>query len=169
MKFHSKRLILVLLSLISLGSCKNSGSPQSVAEKFLSSFSQMDYETAKSLSTKDTWGLLNAMANYTDALPASRKAVLTAGFKIKITDIQKESDSTALISYHITQNGKTKSLPFNKLRMVRQTDRYGHTRWKVAISTLDLIERSNLLPEPENVFQNGSTTEGDSASESTSE
>ena len=136
--------VVILLLLLTEVSCKNSGSPQSVAEQFLTSFSQMDYQTAKSLSTKNTWGLLNTMAYYTDSIPQQQKKALTNDFKIKITGLKKESDSTVLVAYSITNQGKPKTLPFRKLRMVRHIDRYGHTRWKVDISTLDLLNDQEI-------------------------
>lgn len=126
-------------------SCKNTNSPQAVTEKFLNSFVKMDYETAKSLSTKNTWGMLDIWASFSKDIPEAIKKEKAANFKVRITESKKESDSTMIITY-ITE---PKILPFNKLRLLKQTDQEGRERWKVDISTLDLIGGDELYIEEE--------------------
>lgn len=133
-----KKIIPVLSFLFLVAfctSCKNSNSPQAVAEKFLTSFSKMDYVTAKTLSTPNTWAMLDILASFTKEMPETEKNALFQNFKVKVTDNKKESDSTYIVTY-ITE---PKILPFNKLRLLQQKDLEGNIRWKVDISTLDLV------------------------------
>ncbi|WP_118974647.1 DUF4878 domain-containing protein [Taibaiella koreensis] len=143
MKKYTSLLLLLVATLI--WSCKNTNSPQAVTEKFLNSFVQMDYETAKSLSTKNTWELLDIWASFAKDIPESVKKQKAESFKVKITDNKRESDSTVIITY----TTEPKILPFNKLRLLRQTDIEGRERWKVDISTLDLIGGEELYIEEE--------------------
>lgn len=135
----------LLLFTIAMSSCKNTNSPQAVTEKFLNSFVKMDYETAKSLSTKNTWGLLDIWISFSKDIPEEVKKEKTENFKVKVTDVKKETDSTMIVSY-VTE---PKVLPFNKLRLLRQTDQEGRERWKVDISTLDLVGGDELYIEEE--------------------
>lgn len=132
--------------LITFASCKNSNAPDAVAEKFLISFSQFDYETAKSLSTKNTWEMLDIMAAFTKDMPEAGKDAIADRLKIRITNTKKESDSTMIVTY----TSDPKILPFNKLRMLKITDENGRDRWKVDISTLDLVGGDELYIEEEN-------------------
>ena len=134
---------LLLLMATVYYSCKNTNSPQAVTEKFLNSFVKMDYETAKSLSTRNTWELLDIWASFAKDIPEQIKNEKAANFKVKITGNKRESDSTVIISY----TTEPKVLPFDKLRLLRQTDAEGRERWKVDISTLDLIGGEELYEE----------------------
>jgi hypothetical protein len=134
---------LLLLIATVYYSCKNTNSPQAVTEKFLNSFVKMDYETAKSLSTRNTWELLDIWASFAKDIPEEIKNEKAANFKVKITGNKRESDSTIIISY----TTEPKVLPFDKLRLLRQTDAEGRERWKVDISTLDLIGGEELYEE----------------------
>lgn len=146
MKKQSRFLILMLLlQAVLFSSCKNTNSPQAVTEKFLNSFVKMDYETARSLSTKNTWELLDIWASFAKDIPESVKQEKADHFKVKITESKRESDSTVIVSY----TTDPKILPFNKLRLMRQTDVEGRERWKVDISTLDLIGGEELYIEEE--------------------
>lgn len=137
---------LLCLILIFFASCKNSNAPDAVAEKFLISFSQFDYETAKSLSTKNTWELLDIMAAFTENASEERKNAVTENLKIKITGTKKESDSTLIVTY----TSDPKILPFNQLRMLKTIDANGRDRWKVDISTLDLVGGEDMYIQEEN-------------------
>lgn len=145
MKHKFLLVILVALLLPSVYSCKNTNSPQAVTEKFLSSFVKMDYETAKSLSTKNTWGLLEIWASFSKDIPEEVRKEKASNFKVNITESKKESDSTVIITY----TTEPKILPFNKLRLLKQTDQEGRERWKVDISTLDLVGGDELYIEEE--------------------
>jgi|GEM_PF-516339 len=138
--------ILLLLCTFFFASCKDTGSPQAVAEKFLFSLRTLDIETAKSLSTKNTWDLLNIMVSFADQVSEEEKETLGKNLKLKITDINKETDSTVIITY----TSEPKFLPFNKIRMLKIVDKNGRDRWKVDISTLDLVEGEDLYIEEEN-------------------
>lgn len=143
-KFRSAIWLALLMTL--LYSCKNTNSPQAVTEKFLSSFVKMDYETAKALSTKNTWGLLDIWASFSKDIPEELRKEKAAQFKVTITESKKESDSTMIITYV----SEPKILPFNKLRLLKQTDQEGRERWKVDISTLDLVGGEDMYIEEEN-------------------
>lgn len=125
-------LFILIGSFIS--SCKNSNSPQAVTEKFLTSFVQNDFDKAKSLSTKNTWGMLDIWASFTKEVPESVKQEKSENFKVKILDIKAESDSTMIVTY----STEPKFLPFNKLRLLKAVDIDGRVKWKVDISTLDI-------------------------------
>jgi hypothetical protein len=146
MKNKYSFLLVMALWVFLLASCKNTNSPQAVTEKFLSSFVKMDYETAKSLSTKNTWGLLDIYASFAKDIPEEIRKEKTANFKVKVTETKKESDSTMIVTY----TTEPKILPFNKLRLLKQTDAEGRERWKVDISTLDLVGGDEMYIEEEN-------------------
>ena len=146
MKHKYSLAILMALFSIAIYSCKNTNSPQAVAEKFLNSFVKMDYESAKALSTKNTWGLLDIWASFSKDIPEEVRKEKAANFKVNITESKKESDSTMIITY----TTEPKILPFNKLRLLKQTDQEGRERWKVDISTLDLVGGEEMYIEEEN-------------------
>lgn len=132
---------------VSIASCKYSHTPDSVARKFLISFNQLDFATAKSLSTKNTWPLLDIMAEATHNISAERKSEFAEKFTVKIRQVENESDSTVIVTFQT----EPKRLPFNQLRLFKTQNRDGKTRWKVDISTLDLLnseeEEKNPLPD----------------------
>lgn len=143
-KQHILPALILMLSLV-FYSCKNTNSPQAVTEKFLNSFVKMDYETAKSLSTKNTWEFLDIWVSYAKDIPEDIRKAKAEHFKVKITDAKKETDSTMVVTY----TSEPKVLPFNKLRLLQQKDAEGRVRWKVDISTLDLIGGDELYIEEE--------------------
>src|SRR5690606_3764069 len=121
MNAHQKKdYLLVALSLCMLlaYSCKNTNSPQSVTEKFLTSFSRFDIEITKSLSNTNTWEMLDIMADFAKEVPEEHKQKISVHLTSRITDTQKESDSTVEVSYTTTP----KFLPFNILRLFKQQD-----------------------------------------------
>jgi len=143
MKSRFNTIILLLLLTAIYSSCKNTNSPQAVTDKFLNSFVKMDYETAKSLSTKNTWELLDIWVSFAKDIPEEVKKAKAENFKVKITGSKRESDSTVIVSY----TTEPKVLPFDKLRLRLQPDAEGRERWKVDISTVDLIGGEELLYE----------------------
>jgi hypothetical protein len=138
-------VLTILLCTMVLTSCKNSNSPQAVTEKFLNSFVKMDYEAAKSVSTKNTWGLLDIWASFSSQIPEEVKQKRIEEFRIKITETRKESDTTMLVTY-VTE---PKMLPFNQLRLLQEKDIEGNIKWKVDISTLDLVGGDEMYIEEE--------------------
>lgn len=137
---------IAFVLLLGLVSCKNSNSPQAVTEKFLVSFVKMDYETAKAISTKNTWGFLDIWASFSKQIPEEVREAKSENFKVKITDTKKESDSTMVVTY-VTE---PKILPFNQIRLLQEKDIEGNVKWKVDISTLDIIGGDELYIEEEN-------------------
>jgi len=134
MKPFLVRLLSVVLPLFIFSSCKNTNSPQAVTEKFLTSVVQTDFDKAKALSTKNTWGMLDIWASFTKGIPEKVKQEKAENFKVKILDTKKESDSTVVVTY----TTDPKILPFNKIRLQKELDIEGRVKWKVDISTLEL-------------------------------
>ncbi|KAA5533123.1 DUF4878 domain-containing protein [Taibaiella lutea] len=134
MKQFPAFLLFVLFSICIFSSCKNSNSPQAVTEKFLTSVVQADFDKAKALSTKNTWGMLDIWAAFTKEIPENVKAEKAENFKVKILDTKTESDSTVIVTY----STEPKILPFNKIRLQKELDIEGRIKWKVDISTLEL-------------------------------
>lgn len=128
-------ICLSCLLMTAFTACKNSNSPEAVSEKFLISFAQLDFETAKSLSTRNTWEILNLMADFTEDYPEEITRSVAANMKIKILGTDKETDSTLIITFQTDP----KFLPFQKFRLLKREDNFGKTRWKVDISTIDLV------------------------------
>lgn len=148
---------LVFSLTIFLVSCKDTNSPKAIAERFLFSLRTLDIAKAKSLSTKNTWDLLNIMKSTADQVTDEQKEELGHNFKISITDVTKESDSTVIVTYTSTP----KFLPFNKIRLLKTFDQDERVRWKVDISTLDLVGADELILEQDNksIFEDDTTME----------
>lgn len=146
--FRSKKgwILWAFILLINFSACKYSNSPESVAKKFLISFNQLDITTAKSLSTPSTWDFLDIMGAATKNISDERKKDLGANFTVEILNVAKESDSTVIVTFKTNP----KRLPFNQFRLVKTQNNDGDTRWKVDISTLDLLnsDSTNILPQP---------------------
>lgn len=141
----SKRHVTPLLAVImlSVASCKFSNSPESVAQKFLISFNQLDFATAKSLSTPETWGMLDIMATATKNVSENQKQQFAEHFSVKIMKVEKESDSSVIVTFQT----HPKRLPFDRFRMKKTLNQNGDVRWKVDISTLDLLNSKKMLKD----------------------
>lgn len=135
--FSNKRWLVALIGCVVFifSSCKYSNSPESVATKFLISFNQLDLVAAKSLSTPNTWELLDIMGAATKNISDERKKDFGKNFSVEILKTKKESDSTMIVTFRT----KPKRLPFNQFRLLKTKNKDGDTRWKVDISTLDLL------------------------------
>ena len=145
----SKLLKIGILSItLFLFSCKDTSSPKAIAELFLFSLRTLDIEKAKSISTKNTWDFLNILESSSAQISEDEKEELGRKLKIKITDINDETDSTIIVTYTSTP----KILPFNKIRMLKTVDKNGRDRWKVDISTIDLVENDELILQQQNNF-----------------
>lgn len=145
---RSSKLIKIGILSISLFlfSCKDTSSPKAIAEQFLFSLRTLDIEKAKSISTKNTWDFLNILESSSEQITDDEKEELGRKLKIKITDINEESDSTIIVTYI----SDPKILPFNKIRMLKNVDKNGKDRWKVDISTIDLVENDELILQQQN-------------------
>lgn len=136
---------MVTLMLIGVISCKNSHSPQAVAEGFVTSYSKMDYETAKNYSTRETWDFLEVFEYYTKELSAEeKKKFAEAKVKFKVLNQQQESDTSMVLTFETDPQ----YLPFNKLRLVSHVDRNGRVKWKVDINTISIIEGEDIYMLP---------------------
>lgn len=137
--------IIVFVSLFILASCKNSNSPQSVAEEFVVSYSKMDYETAKNFSTKETWNFLEVFEHYTkDLSPEEKEQYEQTKIRFKVVDQTQESDTSIILTF----SSEPQFLPFNQLRLVSHIDRNGRERWKVDINTISIIEGEDIYMLP---------------------
>jgi|SRR5690554_5562662 len=146
MKF-SKIAIYAMVSLGFIGilSCKNSHSPQAVAEGFVTSYSKMDYESAKNYSTRETWDFLEVFEYYTKELSTEEKEKFQeTKVKFKVLDQKQESDTSIILTFETDPQ----YLPFNKLRLVSHVDRNGRVKWKVDINTISIIEGEDIYMLP---------------------
>lgn len=141
-KFLKWTLLICFFSITF--SCKYSNSPESVVKKFLVSFNRLDFTTAKSLSSKGTWEILDIMAAYTKEVSDEKKIELSKDFTVKITKVEQESDSTVIVYFKTNP----KRLPFDHLRLYKTLNKNEEVRWKIDISTLDLMNTE----ENENEF-----------------
>lgn len=147
MKINNLYIISFFLSLFfGLISCKNSSSPQAVAESFVVSYSTMDYETARGFSTKATWDFLEVFEYYTSELPEEdKKQFQDKKIRFRVIEQVKETDTSVVITY----SAEPQLLPFNKLRLVSHVDKNGRERWKVDISTVSIIEGEDIYMLPD--------------------
>lgn len=132
---------ILIMALLLLSSCKDSGSPKSVTQLFLISLNKNDLETARSISTANTHDMLKIWGKLSNGKFSEEELQKRAeSFKVKITKVQKESDTTVLVSYTTAPQ----ILPFSQIQLQKQTDRDGRTRWKVDISTLDFSGSTDI-------------------------
>lgn len=132
-----KKYLLLLFALMVIAiSCKNSNTAEQTAIKFLISMRQMDFEMAKSLSTKNTWYMINIMEGSTKHLSEQEREKLSEEkLTIDITETKPETDSTVLVYYTTEPDFNI----FPALRLLKQEDQDGRIKWKVDISSLDSI------------------------------
>jgi len=132
-----KKYLLLLFALMVIAiSCKNSNTAEQTAIKFLISMRQMDFEMAKSLSTKNTWYMINIMEGSTKHLSEEEREKLSEEkLTIDITETKPETDSTVLVYYTTEPDFNI----FPALRLLKQEDQDGRIKWKVDISSLDSI------------------------------
>lgn len=131
-----KKLTIVFFLSIFICSCKDSGSPESISKLFLISLNKNDLETARNISTKNTRDILKiwealSKNQFTEEQLKQREE----NFKVTIEKVIEQNDSTAVVKY-VTQPA---ILPFDQFRLLKSIDKDGRERWKVDISTLDLV------------------------------
>lgn len=151
--------ILGSVQLLFLLSCKNSNSPQAVAEGFVISYSKMDYESAKNFSTKETWDFLEVFEYYTKDLSSEeREKYEESKIRFRVIDQVKESDTSMVLTF----SSEPQYLPFNQLRLVSHIDRNGREKWKVDINTISIIEGEDIYMLPkEAIMQEQLSQEGE--------
>lgn len=136
MKFNIKYILLLLICTAVAISCKNANTAEQTAIKFITSMRQMDFEMAKSLSTKNTWYMINIMEAATKHIPEDEREKLSEQkLHIEVTDTKPETDSTVLVYYKTDPDFNI----FPALRLLKQEDQDGRVKWKVDISSLDSI------------------------------
>lgn len=110
----------------------------------------MDFQKAKSYSTPGTWDVLNIMAEATKNVSEEQKTGYSKSFFVSILGTKSESDSVVIVTFKTVP----KRLPFNHFKLFKTINRRGQTRWKVDISTLDLLnsekKQDNFLMESQN-------------------
>ncbi|HTN47384.1 MAG TPA: NTF2-like N-terminal transpeptidase domain-containing protein [Flavipsychrobacter sp.] len=127
-----KKLLLSIATLLvcamSFVACKTD-TPKAAAEKFLNGLYHMDYETAKSVSTEQTKGMLDLMAQFSTMMPDSAK---TEAKKIKVTikDEKIEGDK-ATVTYTSSEDGNKME---RKLELVKggEDAKENKGKWLVA-------------------------------------
>lgn len=140
MKMHRKISLLLLVLSSFFYSCKDTNSAEATAEKFIFSMSRLDMESARSLSTKDTWRILKLFDAATKDMTEEEKDALTFNInKFTVTKSEPINDSTVVITYET----EPEYLPFASLKLVRQEDSEGNGKWKVDISSLDSLDADN--------------------------
>lgn len=132
---------LSFLMIILSGSCKDSGSPESITELFLISLNKLDYTTMKNISTRNTRELIKIMEGLSKDKISPEDIEKRAGnLKIKIKGKKVENDSTVYVRF-ATEPGL---LPIDQVQLVRVTEKLDKTVWKINISTMDLLESRQL-------------------------
>lgn len=136
-----KKLGIILVLLVIISSCKNTNTPDHTVVKFLSSMYGMDYEMAKSLSTRNTVNIINIIEHKTKHVTEEEKAELIGKLRVSIDSTITETDSTYLVYYKTEPNFQI----FPVIRVLAQTDQDGRVRFKIDNSSLDSITGGDEL------------------------
>lgn len=154
---HLLKYTALLLFFCWLTACKDSGSPKSITALFLISLNKNDMVTARNISTKNTQDVLKIWEKLADGQFTEEQLNKRAeDFKVEVFRVKQSSDSVAWVQFKT----QPRILPFEELRLLKFTDKTGRDRWKVDISTLDLLESDSnfdtaptgdgqLHPEPD--------------------
>src|SRR4051812_30439149 len=125
-----KRVLQLCLGLLVAGimmaGC-NKGGPKDVANKWLTSFYQNDYETAKKYSTDDTKKFLSELNELFKILPDSSRKDLKKE-TVSIKDVKQDGDKATVTYATSTEPGKEQ-----QLSLVKQND-----KWLVQFSKEDV-------------------------------
>lgn len=111
----------MLMLAVSISSC-SSNSPKASADKFLTSFYHMDFETAKTMSTDDTKKMLDMMAQFSSMVPDSAKETAKK-IKVNIKDVKEEGDN-ATVTYTASDPASGTDGTEQKLKMVKQSGKW---------------------------------------------
>jgi hypothetical protein len=114
--------------------CKNPNTPENTAIKFLNSLYNYDFEMAKSMSTRNTWGMLNIMNAKTKDVSDEKKQENIGKLRVTITDTQKETDSTVIVYFSTEPSFQI----FKGIRILEEEED-GRPRYKVDMSSLDSL------------------------------
>lgn len=149
-----KYLVLLACLLLVATACKNSNSPDQTAIKFLNSMYTMDFEMAKSLSTRNTWNFINIIEHKTKGITDEEKAKLSGKLSVTVTSVIPETDSTVLVYYSTEPTFQI----FTALRVLKQEDQDGRIKYKIDNSSLDSLSGADelLLTEETLPFQEDS-------------
>lgn len=134
-------LTAVFVMALTLVSC-SSNSPKAAAEKWLTSFYHLDYETAKTVSTEATKQQLEMMSNLMGMIPDSSKEQAKK-IKIEIKDVKEEGDK-ATITYTMTDDKGAPAPGTQTLNMQKENG-----KWLAAWNKQDQMNSgSNGSTEP---------------------
>lgn len=118
-------LYIAVLTLVITTSC-NKSSPETVAEKFLTSFYEMDYGEAKKYATDKTKSVLTTIENLKDKFLQTAQGDLKT-IKVHVVNVQEDGDK-ATITYDLSDGDgmAAKTIKGKKLYMVKEKG-----EWKV--------------------------------------
>ena len=144
---------LFILALV-VWACKNTNTPDQTVIKFLNSMYTMDFEMAKSLSTKNTWNIINGLDGKTKHITEEQKAAMMGKLKVTITSVVPETDSTSLVYYSTEPPFQI----FPVIRVLSQEDQDGRMRYKIDVSSLDSLSGGDdlILTEETKPFEEDS-------------
>jgi hypothetical protein len=125
---------LLALAIVFTG-C-NTNSPKDAAQKWLTSFYHMDYETAKKYSTEDTKKLLMTLEQLSALSNDSVKQQMKQ-LKVEIKDVKEKGD-TAMVSYTLSDTPKEQKVKLIKIQ----------GKWLVAKSKQDDMGDDNGNDQP---------------------
>ncbi len=103
---------LLALAIVFTG-C-NTNSPKDAAQKWLTSFYHLDYETAKKYSTEETKNLLTTIEQLRTLNSDSEKQQMKQ-LKVEIKDVKEKGD-TAMVSYTLSDSPKEQKVKLIKIQ-----------------------------------------------------
>lgn len=132
---------IVILAVVSLASC-NGNTSKSVADKFLTSFYDMDYEEAKKYATDKTKSMLTTIDNLKPKFLQNAQGGLK-DVKVEIVDVKEEGDK-AVVTYNISDGVgmATKNIANKKLHLIKEKG-----EWKVNFTKENNMEDIKALIE----------------------
>lgn len=118
-------LFVTVIAMVINTSC-NKSSPKTVADKFLTSFYEMDYAEAKKYATDKTKSVLTTIENLKDKFLQTAQGDLKT-IKVEIVDVKEDGDK-ATITYNLSdgEGMAAKTITGKKLYMVKEKG-----EWKV--------------------------------------
>lgn len=136
MKNNFRLLTLLVAIVITFSSC-DKNNPKDVAETWLVSFNQMEFDKAMELSTNDTKNLLSSLKELTDVVSDSAKTELKK-ITVAINDVKEDGDKAVV--FYVSSDNPIEE----KLNLVKQNE-----KWLVQFTKTDLVGEMPKQEEPE--------------------
>lgn len=133
-----KLSILLATSIIILFTSCNKNEPEKVAEKWLTSFLRMDYETAQEYSTKETADLLKIFRALNDVTLNDSARNAAQKIKVDVKDSHVEGDN-ATVTYTSTMIPEEQTI-----YLVREKG-----EWLVQLSKTDMFKDPDMPADPD--------------------